>query len=65
MEKPYGIWATGKGFLIGLAGLVVGAVIGGLIAWRISESHPKIACLVFAVVTTSCILPSFFMDRSR
>ena len=63
MEKPYGIWATGKGFLVGLVGLIVGIVVGGGLAIRWNESHPRIACFIFAIVTASCMLPSFFLDR--
>ncbi len=63
MEKPYVIWTTGKGFLAGLAGFIVGGVIGGWLAIRWNEGHPQMACFIFITVTVSCMLPSFFMDR--
>jgi hypothetical protein len=63
MEKPYGIWSTGKGFLVGLGGLIVGVIVGGCLAIHWNESHPRVAFVIFAIVTVSCMLPSFFVGR--
>lgn len=64
MEKRYVFYETGWGCASGLACVIVGASLGGLVTRLLLywQSRTSFAMLAFLVVMALCMIPSFVVD---